>query len=314
MRCCTPWGGTLLACRQRTPPLTGGSRRPSGPTRTLPRCGDQLQRLGLSYDWERGDHHLRPDYYKWTQWLFLQFFKAGLAYQKEAPVNWDPVDQTVLANEQVDAEGRSWRSGARVEKRLLKQWFLKITAYADQLLADLEKLSGWPERVRTMQENWIGQSVGARVLFKTETGEELPVFTTRPDTLWGATFMVLAPEHPLVEKLTTPEQQAAVKAYQAEAAARSEIERSAEDREKTGVWTGSYAINPVNQERIPIWIADYVLMGYGTGAIMAVPAHDQRDFEFARKFGLPIKLVVQPPQGGWRLLKICRRPGQGRGC
>jgi leucyl-tRNA synthetase len=259
---------------------------------------DQLQRLGLSYDWEREITTCAPDYYQWTQWLFLQFFKAGLAYQKEAPVNWDPVDQTVLANEQVDAEGRSWRSGARVEKRLLKQWFLKITAYADQLLADLEKLSGWPERVRTMQENWIGQSVGARVLFKTETGEELPVFTTRPDTLWGATFMVLAPEHPLVEKLTTPEQQAAVKAYQAEAAARSEIERSAEDREKTGVWTGSYAINPVNQERIPIWIADYVLMGYGTGAIMAVPAHDQRDFEFARKFGLPIKLVVQPPQGG----------------
>jgi leucyl-tRNA synthetase len=259
---------------------------------------DQLQRLGLSYDWEREITTCAPDYYKWTQWLFLQFFKAGLAYQKEAPVNWDPVDQTVLANEQVDAEGRSWRSGARVEKRLLKQWFLKITAYADQLLADLEKLSGWPERVRTMQENWIGQSVGARVLFKTETGEELPVFTTRPDTLWGATFMVLAPEHPLVEKLTTPEQQAAVKAYQAEAAARSEIERSAEDREKTGVWTGSYAINPVNQERIPIWIADYVLMGYGTGAIMAVPAHDQRDFEFARKFGLPIKLVVQPPRGG----------------
>ncbi|MFS8902746.1 leucine--tRNA ligase [Synechococcus sp. H60.4] len=258
---------------------------------------DQLQRLGLSYDWEREITTCAPDYYKWTQWLFLQFFKAGLAYQKEAPVNWDPVDQTVLANEQVDAEGRSWRSGALVEKRLLKQWFLKITAYADQLLADLEKLSGWPERVRTMQENWIGQSVGARVVFKTETGEELPVFTTRPDTLWGATFMVLAPEHPLVEKLTTPKQQAAVKAYQAEAAARSEMERSAEDREKTGVWTGSYAINPVNQERIPIWIADYVLMGYGTGAIMAVPAHDQRDFEFARKFGLPIKLVVQPPQG-----------------
>lgn len=259
---------------------------------------DQLQRLGLSYDWEREITTCAPDYYKWTQWLFLQFFKAGLAYQKEAPVNWDPVDQTVLANEQVDAEGRSWRSGALVEKRLLKQWFLKITAYADQLLADLEKLSGWPERVRTMQENWIGQSVGARVFFKTETGEELPVFTTRPDTLWGATFMVLAPEHPLVEKLTTPEQEVAVKAYQAEAAARSEIERSAEDREKTGVWTGSYAINPVNQERIPIWIADYVLMGYGTGAIMAVPAHDQRDFEFARQFGLPIKLVVQPPQGG----------------
>lgn len=258
---------------------------------------DQLQRLGLSYDWEREITTCAPDYYKWTQWLFLQFFKAGLAYQKEAPVNWDPVDQTVLANEQVDAEGRSWRSGALVEKRMLKQWFFKITAYADQLLADLEKLSGWPERVRTMQENWIGQSVGAKVIFKTEAGDELAVFTTRPDTLWGATFMVMSPEHPLVDKLTTAEQLQAVRAYQAQAAARSEIERSAEDREKTGVWTGSYAINPVNQERIPIWIADYVLMGYGTGAIMAVPAHDQRDFEFARKFGLPIKRVVQPPEG-----------------
>ncbi|MGY2780320.1 leucyl-tRNA synthetase [Thermostichus sp. MS-CIW-23] len=258
---------------------------------------DQLQRLGLSYDWEREITSCSPDYYKWTQWIFLQFLQAGLAYQKEAAVNWDPVDQTVLANEQVDAEGRSWRSGALVEKRMLKQWFFKITAYADQLLADLEKLSGWPERVRTMQENWIGQSVGAKVIFKTEAGDELAVFTTRPDTLWGATFMVMSPEHPLVDKLTTAEQLQAVRAYQAQAAARSEIERSAEDREKTGVWTGSYAINPVNQERIPIWIADYVLMGYGTGAIMAVPAHDQRDFEFARKFGLPIKRVVQPPEG-----------------
>ncbi|MFQ3613118.1 MAG: leucine--tRNA ligase [Cyanobacteriota bacterium] len=256
---------------------------------------DQLQRLGLSYDWEREVASCSPDYYKWTQWIFLQFLAAGLAYQKEAAVNWDPIDQTVLANEQVDADGRSWRSGALVEKRMLKQWFLKITDYADQLLADLDTLPGWPERVRTMQENWIGQSTGAKVIFKTETGDELPVFTTRPDTLWGATFMVLSPEHPLVESLTTPEQAAAVKAYQAQAAAASEIDRTAEDREKTGVWTGSYAINPVNQERIPIWIADYVLMGYGTGAIMAVPAHDQRDFDFARKFGIPIKLVVQPP-------------------
>ncbi|MEN9210359.1 MAG: leucine--tRNA ligase [Thermostichus sp. DG02_2_bins_29] len=256
---------------------------------------DQLQRLGFSYDWEREITTCSPDYYKWTQWIFLQFLAAGLAYQKEAAVNWDPVDQTVLANEQVDAEGRSWRSGALVEKRMLKQWFFKITAYADQLLADLEKLSGWPERVRTMQENWIGQSVGAKVIFTTEAGDELPVFTTRPDTLWGATFMVLAPEHPLVEKLTTPTQSQAVQAYQKQAAAQTEIDRTAEDREKTGVWTGSYAINPVNQERIPIWIADYVLMGYGTGAIMAVPAHDQRDFEFARKFALPIKQVVQPP-------------------
>jgi leucyl-tRNA synthetase len=253
----------------------------------------QLQRLGLSYDWEREVTTCSPDYYRWTQWIFLEFFKAELAYQKEAAVNWDPIDQTVLANEQVDSEGRSWRSGAMVERRLLKQWFFKITDYAEQLLNDLNQLQGWPERVRLMQENWIGKSIGAEVTFQTPAGE-LSVFTTRPDTLWGATFMVLSPEHPLVKALTTPAQAETVKAYQAAAATKSEIDRTAENREKTGVWTGSYAINPVNDEEIPIWIADYVLMGYGTGAIMAVPAHDQRDFEFAKQFGLPIKVVVQP--------------------
>jgi leucyl-tRNA synthetase len=253
----------------------------------------QLQELGLSYDWEREVATCAPDYYRWTQWIFLQMLEMGLAYQKEAAVNWDPVDQTVLANEQVDSEGRSWRSGALVEKKLLRQWFLKITDYAEELLTDLEQLPGWPERVRTMQANWIGKSTGARVVFKTESGEELPVFTTRPDTLWGATFMVLSPEHPLVDKLTAPDRVAAVEDYRKEAAAKSDIDRTAEDREKTGVWTGSYAVNPVNGEKIPVWIADYVLMGYGTGAIMAVPAHDQRDFEFARKFDLPVKVVVQ---------------------
>jgi leucyl-tRNA synthetase len=254
----------------------------------------QLKQLGLSYDWDREVATCAPDYYKWTQWSFIQFLKAGLAYQKEAAVNWDPVDQTVLANEQVDSEGRSWRSGAKVERRLLRQWFLKITAYADELLQDLDQLPGWPDRVRLMQENWIGKSTGAQVVFTTAAGDELPVFTTRPDTLWGATFMVLSPEHPLVEKLTTAEQQVAIAAYQAEAAGKSDIDRTDDTKEKTGVWTGSYAINPVNGEQIPIWIADYVLMGYGTGAIMAVPAHDQRDFEFARKFDLPVKVVVQP--------------------
>jgi leucyl-tRNA synthetase len=254
----------------------------------------QLKQLGLSYDWDREVATCAPDYYKWTQWSFIQFLKAGLAYQKEAAVNWDPVDQTVLANEQVDSEGRSWRSGAKVERRLLRQWFLKITAYADELLQDLDQLPGWPDRVRLMQENWIGKSTGAQVVFTTATGDELPVFTTRPDTLWGATFMVLSPEHPLVETLTTAEQKAAIAAYQTEAAAKSDIDRTDDTKEKTGVWTGSYAINPVNSEQIPIWIADYVLMGYGTGAIMAVPAHDQRDFEFARKFDLPVKVVVQP--------------------
>ncbi|WP_008316439.1 leucine--tRNA ligase [Leptolyngbya sp. PCC 6406] len=254
----------------------------------------QLQQLGLSYDWNREVATCSPHYYKWTQWSFLQFLKAGLAYQKEAAVNWDPIDQTVLANEQVDSEGKSWRSGAKVERKLLRQWFLKITAYAEELLQDLDQLPGWPERVRTMQENWIGKSTGAQVVFTTEAGDELPVFTTRPDTLWGATFMVLSPEHPLVAKLTTPEQRDVVTAYQAAAAAKSDIDRTDDTQEKTGVWTGSYAVNPVNGAKIPIWIADYVLMGYGTGAIMAVPAHDQRDFEFARKFGLEIKVVVQP--------------------
>ncbi|MBW4516768.1 MAG: leucine--tRNA ligase [Timaviella obliquedivisa GSE-PSE-MK23-08B] len=254
----------------------------------------ELKRLGLSYDWDREVATCSPDYYRWTQWIFLEFFKSGLAYQKEAAVNWDPVDQTVLANEQVDSAGRAWRSGALVEKRLLRQWFLKITDYAEQLLKDLDQLDGWPDRVKVMQENWIGKSTGAQVVFTTEAGDELPIFTTRPDTLWGATFMVLSPEHPLVEKLTTDEQATAIQAYKTATAAETDIERTAENREKTGVWTGSYAINPVNNERIPIWIADYVLMGYGTGAIMAVPAHDQRDFEFARKFNLPIRAVVQP--------------------
>ena len=255
----------------------------------------QLQQLGLSYDWSREVTTCAPDYYRWTQWIFLQMLAMGLAYQRQAAVNWDPVDQTVLANEQVDSEGRSWRSGALVEKKLLRQWFLKITAYAEELLTSLDQLSGWPERVKLMQANWIGKSTGARVVFKTAQGEELPVFTTRPDTLWGATFLVLSPEHPLVEKITAPDRRALVADYCQRAAAQSDLDRTAEGREKTGVWTGGYGLNPVNGEALPIWIADYVLMGYGTGAIMAVPAHDQRDFEFARCFDLPVRVVVQPP-------------------
>jgi leucyl-tRNA synthetase len=254
----------------------------------------QLKQLGLSYDWQREVTTCAPDYYRWTQWIFLQFLDSGLAYQKEAAVNWDPVDQTVLANEQVDSDGRSWRSGALVEKKLLRQWFLKITDYAEQLLTDLDSLTGWPERVKTMQANWIGKSTGARVEFKTSNGDVIPIFTTRPDTLWGATFMVLSPEHPLVETVTSEEQKEAVTTYQAEAASKSETERTAETRTKTGVFTGGYAVNPVNGKDIPIWIADYVLMDYGTGAIMAVPAHDVRDFEFATQFGLDIVQVVFP--------------------
>jgi leucyl-tRNA synthetase len=256
----------------------------------------ELKNLGISFDWNKEVTTCSSDYYKWTQWIFLQFLEAGLAYQKEALVNWDPIDQTVLANEQVDSEGKSWRSGAKVERKLLRQWFFKITDYAEQLLQDLDQLKGWPDRVRLMQANWIGKSTGAHVTFTTEQGDDLTVFTTRPDTLWGATFMVISPEHPLVEKLTTPNQAKAIKAYQSEAAGKSEMDRTAEGREKTGVWTGSYAINPVNEAKIPIWIADYVLVDYGTGAIMAVPAHDQRDFEFAKTFDLPIQLVVQSPE------------------
>ena len=254
----------------------------------------QFDQLGISFDWDRELATCSPDYYRWTQWIFLEFFKAGLAYQKEATVNWDPIDQTVLANEQVDSAGKSWRSGAVVERKLLRQWFFKITDYAEQLLADLDQLTGWPEKVRLMQANWIGKSTGAQVTFTTESGDQLVVFTTRPDTLWGATFMVLSPEHSLVEKLTTPEQAEAIATYQTAAAKKSDLDRMAEGQEKTGVWTGSYAINPVNGEQVPIWIADYVLVDYGTGAIMAVPAHDPRDFEFAKKFNLPIKVVVQP--------------------
>ncbi|HNP71898.1 MAG TPA: leucine--tRNA ligase [Kouleothrix sp.] len=264
-----------------------------------------LDIAGIMYDWSREVTTCAPDYYTWNQWLFQLLYKKGLAYRAKSLVNWDPVDQTVLANEQVDAEGRSWRSGAKVEKRELEQWFFRITAYAERLLNDLDKLADWPERVKVMQRNWIGKSEGAEVDFAVAaavsddqsaqpSNDTIKVFTTRPDTLWGATFMVLAPEHPLVAQLTSPERRVEVEAYVAKSKLESEIERTSTTKEKTGVFLGAYALNPVNGERIPIWIADYVLMGYGTGAIMAVPAHDQRDFEFARQFGLPIKLVVQP--------------------
>lgn len=255
----------------------------------------QLQQLGLSYDWEREVTTCAPDYYRWTQWLFLQFFKAGLAYQKEATVNWDPVDQTVLANEQVDSEGRSWRSGAKVEKRKLKQWFLKITDYAERLLQDLDTLKGWPERVKTMQANWIGKSVGAELTFpiKNHT-EKITVFTTRPDTVYGVSYVVLAPEHPLVMEITTPDQKEVVTQFIKQVSAESEIERTAEDRPKQGVFTGAFAIHPFTHAEIPIWIADYVLLEYGTGAVMGVPAHDVRDFAFAKQYGLPIKTVIVP--------------------
>jgi len=258
----------------------------------------QLQQLGLSIDWDREVATCSPDYYKWTQWLFLQFFQAGLAYQKESAVNWDPIDQTVLANEQVDGEGRSWRSGAKVERKLLRQWFLKITDYADQLLADLDKLEGWPDRVKLMQANWIGKSVGAYLEFPVVgMDEKIAVFTTRPDTVYGVSYVVLAPEHPLTPKVTTRDRAAAVDAFIQEISAESEIDRTAEDKPKRGIPTGGKAINPFNGEEIPIWIADYVLYEYGTGAVMGVPAHDTRDFAFATQQKLPIKTVIIPAGG-----------------
>ncbi|MBP1465548.1 leucine--tRNA ligase [Candidatus Chloroploca sp. M-50] len=315
----------------------------------------QMNLIGASYDWSREITSSEPDYYHWTQWIFLRLYdhwydprvdqarpiaeleaeltaygtsrlglplsergvtaegwqtanplerqeilkRFRLAYRGEATVNWDPVDKTVLANEEVGPDGRAWRSGALVERRTLKQWFFRTTAYADRLDRDLDTVD-WPGRIVTMQRNWIGASVGAEVSFKTVAGDELIVFTTRPDTLWGATFMVLSPEHPLVAKLTTPTQQATVEAYVAQASTNASAPVPVEEKEKTGVFTGSYAVNPVNGAEIPIWVADYVLMGYGTGAIMAVPAHDERDFAFALKFGLPIIPVIQRPDDAAR--------------
>jgi leucyl-tRNA synthetase len=255
----------------------------------------QLGRLGLSIDWNRELATCHSDYYRWTQWLFLELHAGGLAYQKDATVNWDPVDQTVLANEQVDADGRSWRSGALVEKRDLRQWFLRITEYADALLDDLDQLQGWPERVRTMQVNWIGRSIGAEIDFQVEghPGISITVFTTRPDTLFGVSYLVLAPEHALVDQLTTNDERISVTAFRDLMAELSQEERTSDDQPKRGVPTGAVAINPANGESIPIWIADYVLADYGTGAVMGVPAHDVRDFSFARQHELPVQRVIE---------------------
>jgi leucyl-tRNA synthetase len=255
----------------------------------------QLKSMGSMWDWHREAISCDPEYYRWTQWFFIQLYKHGLAYRKYSLVDWCPKDQTTLAREQVWGEDRHCElCGTPVIKKALEQWFFKITNYADELL-DYSTID-WPDRVRTLQTNWIGRSEGASVIFRTEHGEPIEVFTTRPDTLWGVTFMVLAPEHPLVQKVTSQELFESVQAYTQQAARQADIEREAIDKEKTGVFTGGYAINPVNNEKIPIWIADYVLMTYGTGAIMAVPAHDQRDFEFARKYDLGLRVVIQPPE------------------
>jgi len=265
----------------------------------IERMRKQMRTMGTMFDWEREAVSSDPDYYKWTEWFFIQLFKHGLAYRKKAMVDWCPKDNTTLAREQVKGDDRVCdRCGTPVVKKELEQWFFKATKYADELLnfSDID----WPESIKTSQTNWIGRSEGASVIFKTapygddKAGDPVEVFTTRPDTLWGATFMVMSPEHPLVEKITTDEFREAVNAYKIEAGKQTDIQREAKDKIKTGVFTGGFAINPVNDERIPIWVADYVLMSYGTGAIMAVPAHDERDFDFARKYGLKVVPVIQP--------------------
>jgi leucyl-tRNA synthetase len=251
----------------------------------------QIKSLGFSYDWEREVSTCTPDYYKWTQWIFLKLFERGLAYEAEMPINWCPSCKTGLANEEVK-EGLCDRCGTKVTRKRIRQWVLKITAYADRLLEDLDGLD-WPEPVKMMQRNWIGRSEGAQVTFGIEgCGEKLEIFTTRADTLYGVTYMVLSPEHPLVGTITTAAQRAAVEAYVDAAARKSDLERTDLAKDKTGVFTGAYAVNPLNGQRVPIWISDYVLISYGTGAIMAVPAHDDRDWDFAKKFGLPIIQVV----------------------
>ena len=267
----------------------------------------QIKRLGFSYDWEREVSTAAPDYYRWTQWIFLKLFERGLAYVAEMPVNWCPALGTVLANEEVK-DGKYVETGDPVERRNMQQWMLRITAYAERLLDDLDDLD-WPEGVKDMQRNWIGKSVGAEITFRVaDQALSFPVFTTRPDTLFGCTYCVLSPEHPLVPQITSPAQRAAVDAYVADAARRAESAAGA-DEAKTGVYTGADALHPVSGERVPIWIADYVLMGYGHGAIMAVPAHDERDHAFAARFGLPIREVVA---GGTAPVQEAAYVGEGR--
>lgn len=262
-----------------------------------------LKKVGISYDWDREVASCLPDYYKWTQWMFIKLFEKNLAFQQEASVNWCMDCNTVLANEQVDAEGKCWRCHNAVTKRKLKQWFFRITDYAERLHQGLDNLPGWLESVRIMQRNWIGKSTGCRIDFAINgTGEKLPVFTTRPDTVYGVTFMAIAPEADIVERLPIPaDKNAEVTAYIQKSIEKTDIERTTASDDKDGVFTGCYAMNPFSGEKVQLWIADYVLASYGTGAVMAVPAHDQRDFMFARKYGIPIKVVINPPD---RTLKV----------
>lgn len=264
---------------------------------------EQLKNMGASFDWDYEIKTCMPEYYKWTQWIFLQLYKKGLAYRKEAPVNWCPACNTVLANEQV-VDGACERCGTTVVRKNLTQWFFKITEYAEELLQDLDKLD-WPEKTKAMQRNWIGKSQGGEITFDCENGDSFKVFTTRADTIFGVSYVILAPEHPLVDKLTTPEHKQEIEDYKLQCSKCSEIERLSTSREKTGAFTGSYCINPVNGERVPIWIGDYVLYSYGTGAVMGVAAHDERDYAFAKKFNLNIKRVIKSADGSNDDLPFC---------
>ncbi|MHB9125326.1 MAG: leucine--tRNA ligase [Armatimonadota bacterium] len=264
----------------------------------IARMKQQFAKLGISFDWSREVITCLPEYYKWNQWFFLKFLEMGLAYKKLAPANWCPKCETVLANEEAES-GECWRCGSAVTRKDIDQWFFRITEYADRLLDDIDLLENWPERVRTMQKNWIGRSEGVVIDFKVaETGDALPVFTTRQDTVYGVTYLVMAPEHPMVAKLTAgTEYEAAVREFTENVREMSDIERLSTALEKVGMPIGAHAVNPVNGEKVPIWITNYVLLEYGTGAVMGVPAHDQRDFEFAMKYGLPIRPVIAPPGG-----------------
>ncbi len=292
-----PMGFDAFGLPAENAALKGGLHPADWTSGNINRMRGQLKSMGATFDWSREVNTSSPEYYKWTQWWFVQLFKRGLAYRKHAAANWCPSCNTTLANEQV-VDGRCERCDTLVEQRAMEQWFFRITQYAEELLHN-EDLD-WPEHVKTMQRNWIGRSEGAEAAFALEAPtaagvDEIRVFTTRPDTLHGVTFMVLAPEHPLVEQITTPEQQAEVRAYQERASHATEIERLSTEREKTGAFTGAYCVNHLTGDRVPIWVADYVLASYGTGAVMAVPAHDQRDFEFAKKYDMPIRVVIAPP-------------------
>src|SRR5712664_3636044 len=295
-----PYGWDAYALPAENAAMKRGGLHPQTWTlENIVKAKRELKMMGILYDWDREVTTCLPDYYRWTEWLFLLFYERGLAYRAMSPVNWCPVDKTVLANEQV-INGRCWRHpDVEVEKRDLEQWFLRITEYADRLLDDLALLDHWPEKVRTMRANWIGRSYGVEVDFPIDShpGESMRIYTTRPDTLFGVTFMVLAPEHPLVEKLTVASQRRAVREVVAAARKEREIDRMSSEVKRLGAPTGAFAMNPLNGQKVPIWVGDYVLITYGTGAIMAVPAHDQRDFDFARQFGLPIREVIAPPGG-----------------